>query len=63
MVREFRKRRDFIYSTLRNMGLNSVKPESAFYIFPEVPYNCLVFSEKLVSYGVAVTPGYLLGRE
>ncbi len=62
MVKEFRKRRDFVYGRLREMGLNSVKPEGAFYIFPEVPYNCVEFSEKLVDYGVVVTPGIPFGE-
>lgn len=62
MVREFRKRRDFVYSRLKDMGLNAVKPEGAFYIFPEVPGDCSQFSEKLVDYGVAVTPGIPFGE-
>ncbi|MFO7968220.1 MAG: pyridoxal phosphate-dependent aminotransferase [Archaeoglobaceae archaeon] len=62
MVKEFRRRRDFVYNRLTEMGLNSVKPEGAFYIFPEVPYNCVEFSEKLVDYGVVVTPGIPFGE-
>lgn len=62
MVKEFRRRRDFVYSRLKEMGLDSVKPEGAFYIFPELPHNCLEFSEELVDYGVAVTPGIPFGE-
>jgi aspartate aminotransferase len=61
MVKEFRKRRDFVYGKLKEMGLNLVKPEGAFYIFPHVPINCIEFSEKLISHGVAVTPGIPFG--
>ncbi len=61
MVKEFRKRRDFVYSRIKKMGLKAVKPEGAFYIFPEVPVNCIEFSEKLVNAGVAVTPGLPFG--
>lgn len=62
MVKEFRRRRDFVYGRLREMGLNPVKPEGAFYIFPEIPGDCVEFSEKLVDYGVAVTPGIPFGE-
>ncbi len=62
MVKEFKSRRDFVYSRLKEMGLNAVKPEGAFYIFPEIPGNCVEFSEKLVDYGVAVTPGTPFGE-
>lgn len=62
MAKEFRRRRDFVYSRLSEMNLNSIKPEGAFYIFPEIPYKCVEFSEKLVDYGVAVTPGIPFGE-
>ncbi|MFP3908946.1 MAG: pyridoxal phosphate-dependent aminotransferase [Archaeoglobaceae archaeon] len=62
MVKEFRSRRDFVYSRLIEMGLKAVKPEGAFYIFPEIPGDCIEFSEKLVDYGVAVTPGIPFGE-
>lgn len=62
MVKEFRSRRDFVYSRLIEMGLKAVKPEGAFYIFPEIPGDCVDFSEKLVDYGVAVTPGIPFGE-
>ncbi len=61
MVKEFRARRDFVYKELTDMGLEAVKPEGAFYIFPKVPANCVEFAEKLVEHGVAVTPGTPFG--
>jgi len=61
MVKEFRKRRDFVLKRLKDIGLNTVKPEGAFYVFPEVPINCVEFSEKLVDSGVVVTPGLPFG--
>jgi len=61
MVREFRVRRDFVYDKLKDVGLEVVKPEGAFYIFPHVGMSCVEFAEKLVEHGVAVTPGIPFG--
>ncbi|HID42355.1 MAG TPA: aminotransferase class I/II-fold pyridoxal phosphate-dependent enzyme, partial [Archaeoglobaceae archaeon] len=61
MVEEFRRRRDFVFSSLKDMGIKAVKPEGAFYIFPEVPLNSTDFTEKLIEHGVAVTPGTAFG--
>jgi len=60
MVLEFRKRRDFVYSELRKLYW-TVKPEGAFYMFMDVNEDCVKFSEKLIDYGVAVTPGRAFG--
>jgi aspartate aminotransferase len=63
MVKEFRKRRDFVYSELRKI-FNVNKPEGAFYIFPEVPVNCVEFTERLLEEtGVAITPGIAFGSD
>lgn len=61
MVAEFRKRRDYVCSRLTDMGLQAVKPEGAFYVFPEVPINSIEFCERLIEYGVATTPGTAFG--
>jgi len=61
MCREFRRRRDFMYSKLKEM-FEVVKPEGAFYIFPKVGMNCMEFCERLlIEKGVAVTPGTPFG--
>ncbi|MEM0350433.1 MAG: aminotransferase class I/II-fold pyridoxal phosphate-dependent enzyme, partial [Archaeoglobaceae archaeon] len=60
MVAEFRKRRDYVYGELRKLYW-TVKPEGAFYMFLKVEENCLNFAEKLIDYGVAVTPGIAFG--
>jgi aspartate aminotransferase len=62
MVKEFRRRRDFIYSSLEKIGFETVKPEGAFYIFPNVHTNCMEFAEELVKKGVVVTPGLPFGE-
>jgi aspartate/methionine/tyrosine aminotransferase len=61
MVKEFKKRRDFVYGALKEIGLDAHKPEGAFYVFPQIPMNCVEFSEKLVDAGVVVTPGTPFG--
>ncbi|MCS7119366.1 MAG: aminotransferase class I/II-fold pyridoxal phosphate-dependent enzyme [Archaeoglobaceae archaeon] len=60
MVLEFRKRRDYIYGELSKL-YSTIKPEGAFYMFLNVQENCLEFAEKLIDYGVAVTPGIAFG--
>ncbi len=61
MVREFRRRRDFVYSKLRRI-FEVVKPEGAFYIFPNVGVDCEDFCERLlIEKGVCLTPGKAFG--
>ncbi len=61
MVKEFRRRRDFVYSRLKRF-FNVVKPEGAFYIFPDVGVDCEKFCEELlVEKGVCLTPGKPFG--
>ena len=63
MVDEFRKRRDFVYSRLVEMGFDVVKPEGAFYVFPRFDSDSTEFVEKLVlERGVSVTPGPPFGE-
>jgi len=63
MVDEFRKRRDFVYSRLVEMGFDVVKPEGAFYAFPRFDSDSTEFVEKLVlERGVSVTPGPPFGE-
>ncbi|WP_337020402.1 aminotransferase class I/II-fold pyridoxal phosphate-dependent enzyme, partial [Oceanobacillus massiliensis] len=37
MLQEYRKRRDYVYGRLQNMGLEVNRPEGAFYFFPKFP--------------------------
>ena len=61
MVNSYKERRDYVYNRLLSMGLEVVKPEGAFYIFPKIAkYNmssydfCLKF---LNEYHVCLIPG------
>ncbi|MDQ0970311.1 aminotransferase [Neobacillus niacini] len=61
MKREYQKRRDYVFNRLISMGLDVLKPEGAFYLFPsilEYRMNSYEFSKRLLEEaGVAVVPG------
>ncbi len=61
MNHEYIKRRDFVYSRLVEMGLDVVKPNGAFYIFPSIKkygLDSFSFATKLLNEaGVAAVPG------
>lgn len=58
---DYKKRRDYVYDRLLNMGFEVVKPNGAFYFFikmPESALNSFDFALSLVeNAGVAVVPG------
>jgi len=57
-VAEYRRKRDFLFDNLTRMGYKIVKPEGAFYIFPESPLNDdLAFVNELKNHHVLVVPG------
>ena len=65
MVETFRKRRDVIIRELNEIeGLHVMKPKGAFYAFPAYDFDISSFdlANKLLEYGVAVTPGSAFGR-
>lgn len=61
MKAEYTQRRDYVYKRLTDMGLEVVKPEGAFYIFPSVKQfsmKSFEFSFRLLDEArVAVVPG------
>ncbi|MHA1726098.1 MAG: pyridoxal phosphate-dependent aminotransferase [Promethearchaeota archaeon] len=65
ILKEFERRRDFVYSRLKELGFLVVKPKGAFYIMPSVkPFNMSAseFSQKLIKEkGVAIVPGNIFG--
>jgi aspartate aminotransferase len=58
MREEFRKRRDMLLEGLANLNMKCMKPEGAFYAFPEAESGT---AEKLNSAGVVVIPGEAFG--
>jgi aminotransferase len=65
MVKEYDKRRQFMFKTFTDMGLECFEPKGAFYIFPSVKSTGLTgseFAEKLLAEKkVAVVPGDAFG--
>lgn len=61
MKNEYKKRRDYIFNRLINMGFEVTKPDGAFYIFPSISkFNMSSFefaSKLLEKQRVAVVPG------
>ncbi|UZJ80544.1 aminotransferase A [Fictibacillus sp. KU28468] len=61
MRKEYKKRRDYMYERLVNMGFDVVKPDGAFYLFPSIKkWNMKSFDfamQLLQSEGVGVVPG------
>ena len=65
MRREYERRRNFIVSSIRDMGLNCPSPRGAFYVFPKITSTGLSsrdFSMRLLhEKKVAVVPGPAFG--
>ena len=65
MRREYRKRRDCLWVALNEMGLETLKPSGAFYIFPDIRSTGMddeTFALRLLKeHGVACVPGGAFG--
>lgn len=57
----WKKRRDFIYAGLKNLGLDLWKPEGAFYVFPKVKNPSKAVSDLYYKYKVIVYDGTWFG--
>lgn len=66
-VATYKRRRDYVYDRLVKMGLDVVKPEGTFYIFPSIKkfgMTSLDFCEKLLEEkSVVIIPGTAFGTE
>ena len=67
MVREYRRRRDYVLDRLHGMRMEVHRPEGAFYVFPSIAKFCLdsnTFCTRLLQKAkVAVTPGFCFGAD
>jgi aminotransferase len=67
MKREYKRRRELICDGLDRLGLDHIKPQGAFYVFPSVKksgMDGLTFAKKLLGeQKVAVVPGTAFGKE
>ncbi|MBB6454840.1 aminotransferase [Salirhabdus euzebyi] len=61
MKKEYKKRMEFVYDSLLSMGLNPIKPDGAFYIFPKFPIEKMTSFELGIDLvekvGLALVPG------
>ena len=54
----YRRKRDFMYTALMEMGYDTVKPEGAFYLYPKAPIeDDVAFTRELLQSNVLVVPG------
>ena len=64
MRNQYDRRRRFVISRFRDMGLDCFEATGAFYAFPEAPYDDERFAEDLLhDQGVALVPGRVFGEE
>lgn len=60
----YKKKRDYIYTQLINIGYDCVKPDGAFYLFPKSPIkDDAKFVKKLQEYKVLTVPGIGFGSK
>ncbi|MBU2540572.1 MAG: aminotransferase class I/II-fold pyridoxal phosphate-dependent enzyme [Candidatus Omnitrophica bacterium] len=66
MCREYRRRREFVFKGLNELGLSCHRPQGAFYIFASVKkthLSCTEFAKRLLKEEkVAVVPGIAFGN-
>jgi aminotransferase len=66
MEKEYTRRRNFITKRFNEIGLNCIKPEGAFYVFPDISTTGLKseeFAMKLLeNHNVAIVPGKVFGN-
>jgi aminotransferase len=66
MMREYRRRREFVIDALNRLGLSCHKPQGAFYAFPSIKktgLSSIAFSQQLLKEEkVAVVPGTAFGE-
>ncbi|SHI76464.1 pyridoxal phosphate-dependent aminotransferase [Propionispora hippei] len=55
---EYKRRRDYLYSRLTELGFTCVKPEGAFYLFPKalIPDD-VEFAQRALKYNLLIVPG------
>lgn len=55
---EYQKRRDLLYNHLTGLGFSCVKPQGAFYLFPQSPVpDDVEFVQQAVKYNLLLVPG------
>jgi aspartate aminotransferase len=61
-IAEYKKKRDFLYNHLTEMGYSIVKPQGTFYMFPKSPLeDDMFFVRELQEYNILAVPGRSFG--
>ena len=60
---EYKIKRDYIYSSLREAGYKVNKPDGAFYIFPECPYEEDEFIKNALNHSLLIIPGSIFSEK
>ncbi|MBI2603023.1 MAG: pyridoxal phosphate-dependent aminotransferase [Deltaproteobacteria bacterium] len=61
-IAPYQKNRDLLYTCLRDLGVECVKPQGAFYLFPRTPIpDDLAFVKKAAEHKVMLVPGTAFG--
>jgi aspartate aminotransferase len=62
-IAPYQEKRDILHEGLTRIGYQCVKPEGAFYLFPETPIpDDVAFVRMLVDEGILAVPGVGFGR-
>ncbi len=57
-VQAYKKRRDMLYEIITNAGFKCLKPQGAFYLFPQSPVeDDVAFCKAAVKYNLVIVPG------
>lgn len=57
-IESYKKRRDMLYGIILSLGFKCLKPEGAFYLFPESPIpDDVEFCRRAVKYNLVIVPG------
>lgn len=59
---EYQERRDMFCDALEDLGYSFQRPMGAYYIFPKIPGDDVVFVRELAKEGILVLPGKSFGR-
>lgn len=62
-IEEYQEKRDILYANLTEMGFKMVKPQGAFYLFPESPIpDDVAFVKAALKHNILLVPGSGFGK-
>lgn len=62
-IAEYQEKRDILYDNLTEMGFKMIKPQGAFYLFPESPLpDDIAFVKTALKYNILLVPGSGFGQ-